>query len=575
VLVAVFHFNAWAQAPTQSRASVGIETDEAGSLRVSFLGPATLDRQTTAAALARAFHCDPNDFIARGDPGVLRLDGVCSRQLARESESYHAEWNLAPIDALMRAAPDYGVDVRLFFPRAEQWSVEPQLTTRALADGRIRASGHWTATIGSREPRIALAYGFSPRLPIPALLGLGLAGYAAIAGFSFWLGRWACRTADRAAGWFTYLCVAGYAKWLGVSLWVPAVLLERLPERLWAALSESGPGRSVLVPIVALMPMFLGDLAISQATLRVWRRLRGWPISRSRTIVMSALRSAEVLFASMTVLFFAALPGNLSLDTRLGGILAGWFLWLGADWLRRRFLGAKIRPLPDGELRARIDALSAKANIRFKRTSVVFGGPPAIVADARVLWGPRVVYTEPLLRGLSRREVDAVTVMEIGRARLRHVWVRIAASLPVGLGSGALALLDDARYALAAFPGVMLLQALTVSVLMRHLCLRRDRFSARIAEHPPDLVSALARIAVLNQEPLDRPAWLNWLARHPPMLVRFAAIAAVAGLSHADIAAAIAEAAIEPADRYSLDGPDATPEGSQPAPSAGPAGRSS
>jgi hypothetical protein len=59
------------------------------------------------------------------------------------------------------------------------------------------------------------------------------------------------------------------------------------------------------------------------------------------------------------------------------------------------------------------------------------------------------------------------------------------------------------------------------------------------------------------------------------MLVRFAAIAAVAGLSHADIAAAIAEAAIEPADRYSLDGPDATPEGSQPAPSAGPAGRSS
>src|SRR5438477_3338720 len=101
----------------------------------------------------------------------------------------------------------------------------------------------------------------------------------------------ACSATDRARAWFTYTFVTSLALWISASIWVPVVALTRIPERLWFALEHVGAGRFILMPVLSLLPMIIAELAVSQATLIVWRGVRGWKVGRLAAIGRSLYRS--------------------------------------------------------------------------------------------------------------------------------------------------------------------------------------------------------------------------------------------------------------------------------------------
>ena len=73
-----------------------------------------------------------------------------------------------------------------------------------------------------------------------------------------------------------------------------------------------------------------------------------------------------------------------------------------------------------GEFAERVNALARKAGVPLKRIYILRNRLPR-ESNAFAMSGGRVAITESLLRGLNKREVDAVMAHELGHLKGRHV----------------------------------------------------------------------------------------------------------------------------------------------------------
>lgn len=220
-----------------------------------------------------------------------------------------------------------------------------------------------------------------------------------------------------------------------------------------------------------------------------------------------------------------------------------------------RILGT--RPLDAGQVSRRINELSHRMGARI--TGVRLWAHPS--ANAAILgllpWARYMLVTEPLLRGMPQRELDAVVAHELAHVRQHHVLWIVLAVLAAVL---ALGLLEPMLTAMATSVGVTrglaelssLLIVATIAILAfgsisrlieRHADARAavaiDLEQAAATGHAPDVVHGIGPDAMAAA--LDRVCALNgvdprrWGFRHGSVRQRQRALSKLVGRAAAGL----------------------------------------
>ncbi len=371
-------------------------------------------------------------------------------------------------------------------------------------------------------------------------------------------GRVAVETARRARdyalanGRFGLLAEAWSA---GLTL---AVLLSGvLPwlDRRLAGLGLVGPVR-----FVAFLGILSAALALAGLPFAVWRTFvlearfgfnrttwRLWLADRTKGLALSLALGLPLAFGTYA---FMAGTGRL------------WWLWLFGFltlvqvvmlWAYPALIAPlfnKFSPLPEGDLRSRLEALARDAGFENRGLFAMDASRRSGHSNAYFtgIFRPRIVLFDTLVERMSVDEAAAVLAHEIGHYKARHVHKRLALGL-VGslLALWVLSLLAawPALFEAFGFDGPSFHAALALfglgggaftfflaplsSWFSRRDEYESDRYSVRIARAPEALKSALVKLNGENLANLYPHPWYSrWHYSHPTLLDRLAAIDALA-----------------------------------------------
>ncbi|HEY7725459.1 MAG TPA: M48 family metallopeptidase [Anaeromyxobacteraceae bacterium] len=280
---------------------------------------------------------------------------------------------------------------------------------------------------------------------------------------------------------------------------------------------------------------------------------RLWLADRARGLAIAAALGAPLLYAAHA--FFA----------RAG---AAWWLWLfgllaaveiALAWLWPSLLAPlfnRYAPLPEGPLRARLEALCRDAGFRTRGLFSVDASRRSGHANAFFagLFRPRIVLFDTLVEGTPVDEAAAILAHEIGHFRARDVHrglllglagqlvglyalSRLAAWPPAFRAFGFPEPSLHAAAALAALCGgsfTFVLEPLG-AWLSRRRERAADRYAVRLTGLPDALASALVRLGERNlSTPSPHPWYAAWHHSHPALPARLAAIERAASPPHPD-----------------------------------------
>jgi len=275
----------------------------------------------------------------------------------------------------------------------------------------------------------------------------------------------------------------------------------------------------------------------NRTTLRLWLR------DRVKGLLLAALLGLPLLYAMYG---FFALTGR------------AWWLWLFAFltavqiamvWLYPTVIAPLFNtfaPLPEGELRSRLEAMARDAGFRTRGLFVMDASRRSGHSNAYFtgFFRPRIVLFDTLVQQMSVDEAAAVLAHEIGHYQARHVHKRLAVGLAVQLASlWILSLLVawpplfaafgfgapsfHAALALASLCGgaFTFFLAPLESFFSRKHEYEADRYSVAIARAPAALRSALVKLNGQNLSNLHPHPWYSaWHYSHPTLVERVRAI---------------------------------------------------
>lgn len=152
-----------------------------------------------------------------------------------------------------------------------------------------------------------------------------------------------------------------------------------------------------------------------------------------KTLLLSAIIGIGLLYFIISI--YNATPDYFWLLAWLAVTLFGLFMSLFySDLIVPLF--NKQTPLPEGELRNKIEAFATKARFNLKNIYTIDGSKRSTKANAYFtgMFGKkRIVLYDTLIQMLTPEEVVAVLAHEIGHYRLRHTAKSLAISLPSSL----------------------------------------------------------------------------------------------------------------------------------------------
>jgi STE24 endopeptidase len=273
--------------------------------------------------------------------------------------------------------------------------------------------------------------------------------------------------------------------------------------------------------------------------------LRLWLVDRVKGLLVGAALGLPILYAAYGLFALAGAAWWLWLFT----LLAAW--QIAMTWLVPAVIAPlfnRYEPLPDGPLRARLEAMARDAGFRTRGLYVVDASRRSGHSNAYFVgfFRPRIVLFDTLLREMSVDETAAVLAHEIGHYQARHVHRRLA----VGLATQLVALFVLSRlvawpplFHAFGFEGPSLHAALALTALgggaftfflapleswwSRKHEYEADRYSVRIARAPEALRSALLKLNGQNLANLHPHPWYSaWNYSHPPLVERLAALEA-------------------------------------------------
>ncbi len=239
-----------------------------------------------------------------------------------------------------------------------------------------------------------------------------------------------------------------------------------------------------------------------------------------------------------------------------------WWLWVFAFltamqvvmlWLYPALIAPlfnKFSPLPDGELRSRLEALARETGFRNRGLFVMDASKRSRHSNAYFtgLLRPRIVLFDTLVDKMSVDEGVAVLAHEIGHYRAHHIHKQLVLGLAGTLVSlwilsllvGWPPLFEAFGFAGPSYQAAVALLSLgggaftfflepLAAWFSRRNEYEADRFSVRMARQPKALESALVTLNGENLSNLHPHPWYSrWHYSHPTLLERIAAIDACA-----------------------------------------------
>ncbi|HVP66771.1 MAG TPA: M48 family metallopeptidase [Anaeromyxobacteraceae bacterium] len=323
-----------------------------------------------------------------------------------------------------------------------------------------------------------------------------------------------------------------------------------LLDRVLAAAGLTEPSRfaAFLVSLaaaggVAALPLSLYGTFVLEARFGFNRTtLRTWLADQAKAVALGLALGVPLLYAAY---FFMSATGDrwwIWLTGFLAAVQA-LLLWLYPALIAPLF--NRFTPLPDGEIRTRLEALCRATGFRTRGLFAMDASRRSSHSNAYFVGvlRPRIVLFDTLLSSLSLDEAVAVLAHEIGHFRLHHVLKRLA----TGFASTALALWVLSRlvgwqpffqafgfpsaswqaavalFALAGGSFTFFLAPLSAWISRRHEY-AADRYAVAHAS-AAGLASALVK---LNRENLanlhPHPWYAAWHLSHPTLLDRLRAI---------------------------------------------------
>ncbi len=217
-------------------------------------------------------------------------------------------------------------------------------------------------------------------------------------------------------------------------------------------------------------------------------------------------------------------------------------VWAFPTWIAPLF--NRFEPLPDGELKSRIEALLARCGFTASGLFVMDGSRRSAHGNAYFTGfgkAKRIVFFDTLLKSLDVDETEAVLAHELGHFRHGHVKKRLL--LMSGLSLLAFAVLGQLAEAPWFYHALgvsrpsdymaLLLFMLTMPVFFFWLGPLSSAFSRRhefeadayaVAHADGEkLISALVKMYEENAAPLSPDPWYSaWHDSHPPAMIRIA-----------------------------------------------------
>jgi len=306
--------------------------------------------------------------------------------------------------------------------------------------------------------------------------------------------------------------------------------------------------------------LFFGILLIVSAILTL-------PLSYYRTFVIEERFGFN---KSTKKLFFIDQIKSLFINLLLTGLLLSVFVWFYGKfnknfwWYAWLFFAAfvifinmfytslivplfnKLTPLPDGELKEKLQALAQKTQYQLDKIFVIDGSKRSTKANAYFSgFGPKkkVVLYDTLIQDLSPDEITAVLAHEIGHYKRRHILYNLLLSiLSTGIILYLLSLVIDSQVLAQAlgvshakfhinliafvllFTPVSFLTGLLTNWLSRKFEYQADAF-AKEYHNAKDLISGLKKLSRKSLSNLTPHPW--YVAAHyshPTLLQRIKAL---------------------------------------------------
>lgn len=458
--------------------------------------------------LAEVVHCKN---AAQQDP--LETNEIhCPRALSRDGLALEGVIDLAPIARRLSASDviELWVDhPRLGFESSSLPMQEQGGPLRVIETGRFEA--------GSAPAPIHFRFGYRPdqlaRATLPLLaLALALTVLAAI------LAR------VGVAGLSRSVVLLGTILWMGTAAQLQTGALVHI-------LLYGNP----LAPLAALLVELWPPLVCVAAGIALGSRKQDgrkpaggfsevfWGFAVIPLLLTSAVGALPQMMAQDWI---AAIPWLIT---------APLFVLLRRAWIRSN-TGASVRPLTEGELKERIAALVARARRPPIKVFISFS-VRSQAAMAFTLPGKSIYLTAPLVKSLSKREVDAVAAHELSHFSYpgRGQWM--------ALGLAMVLFETPVSALLLSLPGglfMALLLLLTILFAALHRARKHefaaDASAAALTGDPRAMISGLARVARSNNIPLEMNAAAEWLSTHPSTgkRIRTLAFAARLGANEVD-----------------------------------------
>ena len=214
---------------------------------------------------------------------------------------------------------------------------------------------------------------------------------------------------------------------------------------LMGAAQAIAPGSPAIAPVIFVALVVLTG-AIVDLPIEAWRRFRleqrfGFNRMTPALFVADTLKGALVgaalgLPLLALVLWLMRASGEL------------WWLWTWIAWMAFNLavmvlfptvispLFNKFEPLPEGEVRDRVQALLARCGFRARGLFVMDGSRRSAHGNAYFTGlgrARRIVFFDTLLARLDADEIEAVLAHELGHFKLRHIPKRIALTFGISL----------------------------------------------------------------------------------------------------------------------------------------------
>jgi heat shock protein HtpX len=484
-------------------------------VRLDPTGEATLgawsanDPGNLAPLLPEALHCRSGLKPDENGGNAIR----CARALASEGLALEAVLDLAPIARRLNGSS--AIELWVNYPRLGFESSSVPMTEEA--DGpRVSRTVRFEA--GVVPPPVTIRFGYEPGqlagvyLPLLAL-ALALTLIAVIM--------------SRAG--FAALALSEIM--LGTMVWMYAASQLQADAPLRILLFGTPLANFAALFIDFWPPLFCVAIGVAVGS----RMRRG----RVRSATFGEVFGAYAILPLILTCVVGALP---EMNRENWIVVVAWlaaapvFLLLRRAWNRAR-ARARVRLLTTGELKERVSALAARAGCPQVKLYISFS-TRSQVANAFALPGRSIFLTAPLVRSLSKREVDAVAAHELSHVRHsnRGGWsalcmVMLFCDTPA---REFMYLLPGGLLVAMIFPVALFLAALYGT---RKREFAADLNSAALTADPRAMIGSLARIARNNQQPLHMHAMLEWFSSHPSTLKRINALAAAAKLAPAEVEA--------------------------------------